>query len=463
VTEGDAASALNTSGQLVIGDADTGEAHVVAQTASGTYGTFTVNADGSWTFAGNGAHNELTSGQQVSQSLVVTSQDGSATGTITVNITGTNDAPVLSTSSTTVAVTQGGASVSDVLASISASDADGAFQYSLAEASDLFTINATSGVISLTTKGAETVSGLSGAGTLPEYTLHVQATDALGASSTETVTVNVNMAVQAGGTTASLPGSMSDWSIAPNATSTGFVLTNHADPSIQVSLPHSVTSLSFTGGDSVTLGNDGSIGSITYSAGTATSHTITVAPGTTEGTLVVLGSDGVQVEGAASSVDGVQVTSAFDVTNLNATFGAVSSDGHITMHTAMGNTVLHDVEFVNFVNPADQSVHTVRIVGAGGYASLAEASAAANTGDTIYVTDASLASGSTNGVINHSGLSIYIANGDGAQMSLASSLNGAEVRVYGDHSFSLIGTADKSKQTDCHKDCNKTLNYGWQN
>jgi Ca2+-binding RTX toxin-like protein len=44
-------------------------------------------------------------------------------------------------------------------------------------------------------------------------------------------------------------------------------------------------------------------------------------------------------------------------------------------------------------------------------------------------------------VINHSGLSIYIANGDGAQMTFASSLNGAEVRFYGNHSFNLTGTS----------------------
>ncbi|MDA9459944.1 hypothetical protein XI00_37875, partial [Bradyrhizobium sp. CCBAU 21359] len=39
VSEGDAAAALNTSGQLSITDPDTGEAHVVAQSSvHGTYG-----------------------------------------------------------------------------------------------------------------------------------------------------------------------------------------------------------------------------------------------------------------------------------------------------------------------------------------------------------------------------------------------------------------------------------------
>ena len=93
VTEGDTAAALNTSGQLTITDPDTGEAHVVAQTnAHGTYGDFSIDANGAWTYTGNGAHDELTAGQQVSDSFTVTSQDGTATGMVTVTITGTNDA-----------------------------------------------------------------------------------------------------------------------------------------------------------------------------------------------------------------------------------------------------------------------------------------------------------------------------------------------------------------------------------
>ena len=80
VTEGDTAAALNTSGQLTITDPDTGEAHVVAQTnAHGTYGDFTIDANGAWTYAGNGAHDELTAGQQVQDQFTVTSQDGTAT------------------------------------------------------------------------------------------------------------------------------------------------------------------------------------------------------------------------------------------------------------------------------------------------------------------------------------------------------------------------------------------------
>ena len=93
----------NTSGQLTITDPDAGEAHVVAQTnAHGTYGDFSIDANGAWTYTGNGAHDELTAGQQVQDQFTVTSQDGTATRTVTVTITGTNDAATVSSDSKSV-------------------------------------------------------------------------------------------------------------------------------------------------------------------------------------------------------------------------------------------------------------------------------------------------------------------------------------------------------------------------
>ena len=68
---------------------------MVAQTnAAGTYGTFSIDANGAWSYTGNGAHDELTAGQVVQDQFTVTSQDGTGSGTVTVTITGTNDAPI---------------------------------------------------------------------------------------------------------------------------------------------------------------------------------------------------------------------------------------------------------------------------------------------------------------------------------------------------------------------------------
>src|SRR5690606_6406822 len=62
---------------------------------SGKHGTFSLTADGAWTFVANSAFNELNVGQHVTESFDVTSADGTKSA-VTVTITGTNDRPVIS-------------------------------------------------------------------------------------------------------------------------------------------------------------------------------------------------------------------------------------------------------------------------------------------------------------------------------------------------------------------------------
>ncbi|AXS79455.1 VCBS domain-containing protein [Dechloromonas sp. HYN0024] len=91
LTETDAAQ--STGGTLTLTDKDATAATIVANTAAGTYGTFAVKADGSWTYATNGALDALNAGNNVVDSFTVATSDG-GTATVTVNIAGTNDAPV---------------------------------------------------------------------------------------------------------------------------------------------------------------------------------------------------------------------------------------------------------------------------------------------------------------------------------------------------------------------------------
>ncbi len=90
---------VSTSGTLAVADVDQGQAVFQAQTnAAGTYGSFSIAADGNWTYAlNNGAANvqALAAGQQASDSFTVVSQDGTASQVVNVAITGTNDAPVV--------------------------------------------------------------------------------------------------------------------------------------------------------------------------------------------------------------------------------------------------------------------------------------------------------------------------------------------------------------------------------
>ncbi|MEC3767130.1 beta strand repeat-containing protein [Cupriavidus sp. SS-3] len=109
-TAGDASA----SGTLTVADVDSGEAHFAAvppDSLVGQYGTFTFNSTtGAWTYTlDNSKADALIAGQQVSDALTVWSVDQTANQTITVNITGTNDAATIAASaSEDTAVTEAG-------------------------------------------------------------------------------------------------------------------------------------------------------------------------------------------------------------------------------------------------------------------------------------------------------------------------------------------------------------------
>ncbi|SDF84993.1 VCBS repeat-containing protein, partial [Bradyrhizobium brasilense] len=110
VTEDGTLTAGNT---LTVNDVDSGENHFQTPgSLAGTYGTFTFNAtSGVWgyTLANNQANVQaLAGGTQVHDTLTVKSVDGTATQTINVTITGTNDAPVV-TAGNTLSFTAGSA------------------------------------------------------------------------------------------------------------------------------------------------------------------------------------------------------------------------------------------------------------------------------------------------------------------------------------------------------------------
>jgi VCBS repeat-containing protein len=89
-------SPLNTGGKLSASDVDSSANFVPQSNVAGNnnYGTFTILADGTWTYAMNGAHNEFVGGQDYTDSITVATADGT-TQVITVTIHGTNDAAVI--------------------------------------------------------------------------------------------------------------------------------------------------------------------------------------------------------------------------------------------------------------------------------------------------------------------------------------------------------------------------------
>ncbi|WP_316154520.1 VCBS domain-containing protein [Cupriavidus sp. BIC8F] len=104
----------SASGKLTVTDVDTGEAHfaeVAPESLAGQYGTFSFNSNtGAWTYTlDNTKADALIAGQQVSDSLTVSSADQTAQQTIKVDITGANDhATITASASEDKAVTEAG-------------------------------------------------------------------------------------------------------------------------------------------------------------------------------------------------------------------------------------------------------------------------------------------------------------------------------------------------------------------
>ncbi|MEM9395525.1 MAG: Ig-like domain-containing protein [Pseudomonadota bacterium] len=94
-------AATSTQGQLLASDIDTGDSLVWSGSADGEFGRFEIDADtGAWTYTlDNEAAQAFAEGQVVVESFEATVTDvsgASATQTVTVTITGANDAPEVS-------------------------------------------------------------------------------------------------------------------------------------------------------------------------------------------------------------------------------------------------------------------------------------------------------------------------------------------------------------------------------
>jgi VCBS repeat-containing protein len=129
LTENNAAQ--STGGTLTVTDVDSPTTFIAQTNVAGTngYGKFTVNAAGVWTYVMNNAHDEFVAGTVYTDKLMVTTTDG-VTQALTVNITGTNDAPTASAVThnlTDTAAIESGTVVSsgNLISESGASDAEG--------------------------------------------------------------------------------------------------------------------------------------------------------------------------------------------------------------------------------------------------------------------------------------------------------------------------------------------------
>ena len=83
--------AVLSTGGLVLTDLDATAATVVVQSdVAGSYGKFSVDATGKWSYVTNDALNQLNAGQRVTETFEVATSDGGK-ASVTVIITGSED------------------------------------------------------------------------------------------------------------------------------------------------------------------------------------------------------------------------------------------------------------------------------------------------------------------------------------------------------------------------------------
>ena len=112
----DAATILTATGKLSVTDPDAGESYFQAESITSDYGTLSIDRDGNWTYAaenGQSAIQSLGEGETLTDTFTVKSADGT-TQTVTITITGVNDAAVI-TGDVSGSVTEDVDAVHDVL------------------------------------------------------------------------------------------------------------------------------------------------------------------------------------------------------------------------------------------------------------------------------------------------------------------------------------------------------------
>jgi hypothetical protein len=285
----------SVSGSLSVLDADAGESSFVAQTnvaGNGEYGTFSIDASGNWTYTMNSAHTEFAYGIDYTDSITVTSFDGSANQVITVTMTGSNDTPSITNSSELSHVTTA-VGTSDAVYTVTGTDVDenANLTYSISGGVDasLFNIDSASGIVRFNEVPAVGV-----------YLITVKVTDENDANNEKTVKIIVTSAAAANYTLVSE-------SSVTNITSNNSVVNGHVHvtdftTSSNVEVPAGSTLTAASGTYSGALSGNGRVvitGDVNLTAAdlsnytgqfTVSSGTVTIA--TDAGNIITLTSDG---------------------------------------------------------------------------------------------------------------------------------------------------------------------------
>ncbi|WP_175558056.1 VCBS domain-containing protein [Roseibium suaedae] len=182
---------LTANGTLTIADPDVGEAAftpVSGVAGAGTYGTFTLDAQGHWTYTADNSQAAVQAlqagGTPLTDTLTVASVDGT-THDITVSIHGTNDAPVLTAA--TASATEDGASVTGRMSATDVDTGDNK-AFSIGQPVDGFTMHADG---SWSFDPSHAAYQHLAAGQTQQVTIPVTVTDGAGATDTQDLVITV--------------------------------------------------------------------------------------------------------------------------------------------------------------------------------------------------------------------------------------------------------------------------------
>src|SRR5207247_1252984 len=112
VSEGGDGASQSATGQVTFSDVDASDTHIFSLSSAAAYGSASVDQDGSWhyTVSDAGAVDALAAGETLSDTFTVKvadSQGGFASQDVKITITGTNDAPVITSAAQSGAVSEG--------------------------------------------------------------------------------------------------------------------------------------------------------------------------------------------------------------------------------------------------------------------------------------------------------------------------------------------------------------------
>jgi len=295
----------SVSGSLSVLDADAGESSFVAQTnvaGNGEYGTFSIDASGNWTYTMNSAHTEFAYGIDYTDSITVTSFDGSANQVITVTMTGSNDTPSITNSSELSHVTTA-VGTSDAVYTVIGTDVDenANLTYSISGGVDasLFNIDSASGIVRFNEVPAVGV-----------YLITVKVTDENDANNEKTVKIIVTSAAAANYT---LVSESSVSNIESDSVIVGAITVAYLTTRASVQVPDGSTLTVASGDYSGTLTGNGSVvvtGNVDLTSAnlenytgnfTVSSGTLTIA--TDAGNMITLTNDSkLQISNTAAAI-----------------------------------------------------------------------------------------------------------------------------------------------------------------